>query len=261
MGSIEIAITVAGIMLSNVLLLLNKIKVFKGCCCEFETKEDDRVRTAKKWKDKLFPKTENKSILEPQTSLAISNVSTSPKHERRKHFRRRSLSLDKSYRKYRENSPKSEDNQKCYSTENIMRRKETSVVTNTVVTNISCADDDIIAVKTEHSVTEEQKTTDWTFYLYKKFNEKDFEEENENSPTNETEDEGTSIRNMQIKLPKSNRSKSMGDTNEPIMIYYVDMLNKVQRMYSYSEDELSNGVCIDEENGSPIIHITEIQII
>jgi hypothetical protein len=45
------------------------------------------------------------------------------------------------------------------------------------------------------------------------------------------------------------------------MIYYVDMLNKVQRMYSYSEDELSNGVCIDEENGSPRIHITEIQII
>jgi hypothetical protein len=234
MGSIEIAITVAGIMLSNVLLLLNKIKVFKGCCCEFETKEDDRVRTAKKWKDKLFPKTENKNILDRQTSLAISNVSTSPKHERRKHFRRRSLSLDKSYRKYRENSPRNSTGNRN------KRRSEISVVKNTVVTKI--LSDDIVAIKTEHSITEEQKTTEWTF-LFK----------NDNSPTNDRNE-----RKMSIEIKKS---KSMDDIIETKNImYYVDMLNNVQIMGSYSDDEQSNSVCIDE-NGSPIIHITEIQII
>jgi hypothetical protein len=234
MGSIEIAITVAGIMLSNVLLLLNKIKVFKGCCCEFETKEDDRLRTAKKWKDKLFPKTENKNILDRQTSLAISNVSTSPKHERRKHFRRRSSSLDKSYRKYRENSPRNSTGNRN------TRRREISVVKNTVVTKI--LSDDIVAIKTEHSITEEQKTTEWKF-LFK----------NENSPTNDRNE-----RKMSIKIKKF---KSMDDIIETKNImYYVDMLNNVQRMGSYSDDEQSNSVCIDE-NGSPIIHITEIQII
>lgn len=228
MVSIEIAITVAGIMLSNVLLLLNKIKVFKGCCCEFETKEDDRVRTAKKWKNKLFPKTENKNILDRQTSLAISNVSTSPKHERRKHFRRRSSSLDKSYRKYRENSHRNSTGNRN------TRRREISVVKNTVVTKI--LSDDIVAIKTEHSITEEQKTTEWKF-LFK----------NENSPTNDRNE---------IK-----KFKSMDDIIETKNImYYVDMLNNVKRMGSYSDDEQSNSVCIDE-NGSPIIHITEIQII
>jgi hypothetical protein len=241
MVSIEIAITVAGIMLSNVLLLLNKIKVFKGCCCEFETKEDDRVRTAKKWKDKLFPKTKNKNILDRQTSLAISNVSTSPKHERRKHFRRRSLdksssssSLDKSYRKYRENSPRNSTGNRN------TRRREIRVVKNTVVTKI--LSDDIVAIKTEHSITEEQKTTEWTF-LFK----------NDNSPTNDRNE-----RKMSIEIKKS---KSMDDIIETKNImYYVDMLNNVQIMGSYSDDEQSNSVCIDE-NGSPIIHITEIQII
>jgi hypothetical protein len=234
MVSIEIAITVAGIMLSNVLLLLNKIKVFKGCCCEFETKEDDRVRTAKKWKDKLFPKTKNKNILDRQTSLAISNVSTSPKHERRKHFRRRSSSLDKSYRKYRENSPRNSTGNRN------TRRREISVVKNTVVTKI--LSDDIVAIKTEHSITEEQKTTEWTF-LFK----------NDNSPTNDRNE-----RKMSIEIKKS---KSMDDIIETKNImYYVDMLNNVQIMGSYSDDEQSNSVCIDE-NGSPIIHITEIQII
>jgi len=231
-------------MLSNVLLLLNKIKVFKGCCCEFETKEDDRVRSAKKWKDKLFPKTENKNILDRQTSLAISNVSTSPKHERRRRYRRNSSSssssIEKYNRKYRTRSPRKDN-----STENRIRRKESSVVKNIVVTNIlSANNDDIIAVKTEHSVTEEQKTTDWTFFF-----------KNENTtPTNERYERKMSI--------KKTKSKSMGDINESKnRMYYVDMLNNVQRMGSSSDDELSNFQNGIDENGSPRIHIKEIQII
>jgi hypothetical protein len=60
---------------------------------------------------------------------------------------------------------------------------------------------------------------------------------------------------MSIEIKKF---KSMDDIIETKNImYYVDMLNNVQIMGSYSDDEQSNSVCIDE-NGSPIIHITEI---
>jgi hypothetical protein len=284
MVSIEIIITVAGIMLSNVLLLLNKIKVFKGCCCEFETKEDDRLRTAKHWKDKLFSKgnPEHKNKLDRQTStaLSLSNGSTSPKQEPRQQFRSssdRRSPLERIFKKSRQKSPRKNNKKSHDSNESTIRKKVKKMSQNTVVTNISCADD-IIAVKTEHLVTVENITTDWTFCIGTNFNEKDFEEQNENSPTNERDNEGTSIRTLRI---RTSQSRSMGDINKnKNVILYMDMLNKVQRMGSSSEEELSNfpimgsssedeqsnfqngvcidGVCIDGIDEEPTIHITEI---